>query len=187
MLTMKVYHISREDLGNWPMMEPRIPHFASNEEDHITNRICVAPTIIGCLKALEIPESIGSEEEQFFEFNKNGKPVPLYLYSANVDVSDLVAPTIEQVPDVWITGELWVISKYPFKKEANLTVRKHMDLPNCAYSRYCITKEGCEEVCDKVSAPAIYADDMYNFSFIGHNLYRDAMAIKYAEENRLYY
>ena len=194
MIELKVYHISRTDLGDAVRMVPRIPDFCDEHEENTTiKRICVAPTIIGCIRALELPESMclswhgAHGDENFFAFNRDGKPFPLYLYSATIPTAFLYSPTVEQVPDVWITGGLWVLSPCNFKKEANLTIRKHMDLPNCAYSRYVITKEGDDEVADRISAPVIYGNDMYNFSFIGHNIHRDAAAQKYAEDNRLYY
>lgn len=186
MRKMKVFHISRKDLGSIVRLEPRIPEFHADGEDRVIPRICVAPTILGCIRALELPSSIVGEEA-FFDVNKDGKPYPLYLYSSKVNVLDLRQPTNEEVQDYYNTGELWITAPWWFNKIADLTIRKHMDLPNCAYSRYCITEVGKDEVCDKVAAPEVYGDDSLNFSFIAHNLCRDAEAMKYAEENRLYY
>ncbi len=100
---LRVYHITfNNDLGAEVILEPRVPKCIAEDEDKVTPRICVAPTILGCFRAHGIPLSKVLE--------------PKYTcYYADIDVGDLYAPSIEEVPDVCITGELWVMKPHLFK------------------------------------------------------------------------
>lgn len=107
---MRVYHISQKSLGGSIILKPGIPECAVKSlEDLEIKRICVAPTILGCLRALELP---GSDYKTKYD---DGETKQLFCYFADVDVGDLYQPTINQVPDACLTGELWILKPYEFK------------------------------------------------------------------------
>lgn len=111
MKTMKLYFISKRDLGNQTNLFPRVPPSIMRDvtdaiEDDKTERICCAPTVTGCIRALNIPMRFYSSASDYH--------IHFWLYSADVPVDLIIQPTQEQVPDVWITCELWVIKPYIF-------------------------------------------------------------------------
>lgn len=53
----------------------------------------------------------------------------VYVYTADVKVQDIIQPSIEQVPDVFMTGEMWVIKPIKVSYMCNLSVSdKHISL-----------------------------------------------------------
>ena len=107
----------------------------------------------------------------------------VYVYYTIVNVEDVYEPTIAQVPDVWLSGELWLTESTLFVKEYNAKIRRHMNLPNCAYSRYSFVREGSDEVVDRIQATHIYGDQD-SFSFIDLNPDTCLEALEYAEQHR---
>ena len=53
MTRMHVYHISMKDLGDEIILEPKIPDIVAFGEDEHTKRICVSPSILGCLRSVQ--------------------------------------------------------------------------------------------------------------------------------------
>lgn len=74
----------------------------------------------------------------------------IYLYEADIEIGNIYRPTENDVPDAFYTGELWILDAYDvdFYKVKCYNIRKHMDLPNCTYSRYAVTEEKEDEIID---------------------------------------
>lgn len=173
MTRLKVYRIITNDIGDVVVFEPSIPiNFAKNE-DTSTPRIPCARTIYQCIMSAELTKLITVDD-----------PVlDVCVYSTIVNVENIYEPTIAQVPDVWLSGELWLTESTLFVKEYNAKIRRHMNLPNCAYSRYSFVREGSDEVVDRIQAAHIYGDKD-SFSFIDLNPDRCLEALEYAEQHR---
>jgi hypothetical protein len=83
------YHISAQWLGVRPALRPRIPRDRVLFENATVKRICVAPTLAGCLLALQ-----GAYYNQGL----------WYVYATDVQPVEPVS-----VPDAPQTGELWLL------------------------------------------------------------------------------
>jgi len=100
---MKLYFVS--DKNNLKVLYPRIPNNSMTKygiEDSKIKRVSVCPTIKGCLKAL----------------SKNIRNKKLFVYSVR-EISNLRIknPSKEEVPDVYITREKWILGKTILKFE----------------------------------------------------------------------
>lgn len=181
MRKMKAYRIELRDRGDSITYEPYIPKSVAHYEDHETPRIPCAPTILGCLRSLQITQNPDIDKHQL-----DNHWVNLYLYEAYIDVEFLHVPTEKEVFDAFYTGELWILNtQATFFKVSEYRIRKHMELPNCAYNRYAITKADEDEVLDMVATAAVYGDTT-TFSYIDFDPDRAAAARAYAEVNCLY-
>lgn len=90
----KYYHLSKE--SDLSIVEPSIPdnYMTKNKfEDHKTKRVCFAPSINQCLMAI----SRNLTGETFYVYT---------LYES--DYKKIKKPSVNQVPDVNITGEVWI-------------------------------------------------------------------------------
>ena len=90
----KYYHLSKE--SDLSIVEPSIPdnYMTKNKfEDHKTKRVCFAPSINQCLMAM----SRNLTGETFYVYT---------LYES--DYKKIKKPSVNQVPDVNITGEVWI-------------------------------------------------------------------------------
>lgn len=107
-----LYHISLEKLNN-NSLSPRIPESRAKWENTEIPRICLSPTIEGCLTAIN---------ENFSEllYQQNSLDIPLigYIYSIDertINVSNLVLPEElydkAYVFDSLVTQEHWVINQ----------------------------------------------------------------------------
>lgn len=85
---IKLYHLSKDEITE---LVPRIPE--SDFEDQETPRICFAKDIQGCLIGINEDADITNET-----FN---------VYS--ITTADYYEPTEEEVADVAITGEVWIL------------------------------------------------------------------------------
>lgn len=85
---IKLYHLSKDEITE---LVPRIPE--SDFEDQETPRICFAKDIQGCLIGINEDADITDET-----FN---------VYS--ITTADYYEPTEEEVADVAITGEVWIL------------------------------------------------------------------------------
>ena len=170
---MIYYRICFEDLGDSVVIHPSIPKHPAKDEDKVIPRICVAPTIYQCIKALELTNFI----------TKDTPSIKVYVYLTsinNLNISTLYYPT--SVPDAWITGEMWIKDSCLFRKAFTATIRKQMEIPNTGYSRYSFVRDGCEEVPDRYCATSIYGTED-SFSFIELDNDRIEYALQYASEN----
>lgn len=148
---MRVYHLTKLNLGKALKLKPNIPECAVKAfEDISTPRICAATSIIGCLRALELPGSdLGSDHDIGTD---------IYCYVADVDVNLLYQPTIQEVKDVFITGEVWIKQPHEFKLLRIFKLKKLEEVENSLYSRY-------------VLIDPVYSseDGNYTMKFISHN------------------
>lgn len=184
MNTIKVYRIELEDKGNIVALNPYIPNGACHYEDKITPRIPCATTILGCLRSLQIPSNPGINKE---ELNHSGAKI--YLYEADVEARYIYRPTDNEVPDAYYTGELWILNTQDvdFYKVRGYNIRKQLELPNCAYTRYIVNEEErISEVLDFIATTVVYGDSM-SFSYIEFDPDRAEEARNYAEKHGLYY
>ena len=94
------YHISEQDLDG-VILNPRIPTnswFIDNGyEDGKTPRICVAKSIDNCLTA------IGDDIK--------GMVLNVYIIESINEELKTKKPSKEEVPDVEITNEIWILNK----------------------------------------------------------------------------
>lgn len=93
-----MYHLSTKNLHG-KVLTPRIPvnFFTKNGyEDSKTARVCFTPTIDQCLMAI----------------SQNLEGVELYVH-VPMEKHKVYKPSVKQVPDSKVTGELWV--KEPVK------------------------------------------------------------------------
>ena len=102
---IKLYHLSKDKITE---LIPRIPE--SDFEDQETPRICFAKDIQGCLIGINEDADITGET-----FN---------VYS--ITTADYYEPTEEEVADVAITGEVWVLKpvKPIFEYKIKVTGKK---------------------------------------------------------------
>lgn len=100
-----LYHISREDL-NHKVLNPRIPKNRYGCEDGKTPRVCFAITIEGCLNAINRNSNT--------EFN---------VYIPKERSLRYKLPTKDEVCDVSMTGEVWVLEPVTLIKIATLYVK----------------------------------------------------------------
>lgn len=91
---MIVFHLSERPLGRCPRLVPRIPRDRLPLENGSIQRICVAPTIAGCLLAL-----------RGCYYNRG-------YWWVYVTAGDPVEPI--GVPDAQRTGEVWFIRPMEF-------------------------------------------------------------------------
>lgn len=88
---LKLYHISEVKLND---LEPRIPNnflTKNNFEDNTTKRVCFCPSIDQCLMAM----------------SSNLKNKILQVYS--IKTNNYISPKIDDVPDVKLTDEKWIL------------------------------------------------------------------------------
>ena len=115
MNSMKVYHISLTPLESLQLF-PRVPeNIAEGYEDDRTNRICVCPTIPGCIMSTGLISQLAAD---------NKEKAVVYVYSAEVPFIYLKQPSVDEVPDAWSTGELWVMVPWTFQLEDTYDLHK---------------------------------------------------------------
>lgn len=88
---LKLYHVSEVELND---LKPRVPNnfLTKNDfEDNTTKRVCFCPSIDQCLMAM----------------SSNLKNKILHVYS--IKTKDYISPKIDDVPDVKLTDEKWVL------------------------------------------------------------------------------
>ena len=135
MKSITVYRVETHDLGDKIMMEPWIPDGLEGE-DRKTERIPVCQSIYGCLMAMEMLSKLSGRWPEAFEaLTETDKIVRLFLYSAVASVRKLSFPN-KEVPDQFYTGELWLTGNTEFESNGCIFVRKLLDIPTTAYSKY---------------------------------------------------
>ena len=176
MNSILVYKICFEDFGNTVFLDPQIPLHPAKNEDNKINRIPVCTTIPNCITALELASMI----------TKDNPILTVYVYATEVPIEYLEHPNKYdvKVQDQWRTGELWVMHPWTFIKIGKATIRKHMEIPWSAYSRYAFTMENFDEVLDRICATPVYGE-MTSFSFIDLDHERIEFTLKYYGENNI--
>lgn len=98
-----VHHLSAEPLGGRVALRPRVPRDRMPFENRSVRRVCVASTVEGCLKALR-----GC-------FYNRG----VWHHYVTAVPRDLLAEPVG-VPDVHLTGELWLLEPTEFEYAGSL-------------------------------------------------------------------
>lgn len=104
---MKLYHVSSQKKSKL-RLEPRIPKnfFTENGAENSTiPRVCLSDSVKGCLRGISM--------------NLDGKT--LHVYEANSN-KDIHVPSIKEVPDSKITGEVWSLSPIDLKFKKTISV-----------------------------------------------------------------
>lgn len=109
---MIVYRVYSEFLGYEIIASPKIPKnymTLKGYEDNHTKRVCLCKTVDDCLTALS-----NDLEDTVF-----------YVYTA--DIENVYYPTIDELPDVELTGELWGFNDLKMKYVKTIKVsNKHI-------------------------------------------------------------
>ena len=91
-----LYFVTKADMKSKTTLEPRIPqNFLTDNgfEDNKIKRVCFSTSINGAVTAL----------------SQNLKNTDLFVYSPiGIEKRDIYTPSISQVPDRSITGEVWI-------------------------------------------------------------------------------
>lgn len=88
---MRVYHLSSTWLGPAVVLHPRVPRDPMPGERSRVRRVCVAPTVAGCLRALR---TTYYARERWVVYVS--------------DEAETVPPL--GVPDAEVTGERWILT-----------------------------------------------------------------------------
>lgn len=116
-----LFHISCEDLDGKTLL-PRVPQngcVSAGLEDAVTPRVCFCTSIEGALGALA-NDSI-----------PYGRVYNVYIPTRRLHVH---WPTVYQVPDAILTGEVWCLEPVKVRKVAELTVLERADtIPSSNY------------------------------------------------------
>lgn len=121
----KLYFVSGDNFDG-KTLYPRVPASAlmdyDNAEDDSTNRICFSPSIDKCLMGLSQ--------------NLTGRTYYIHIIDPSVKVTaDMIQhPTADQVPDVKITGEVWIIKPVKMKCIGRIKVLKDDGKPGHPYT-----------------------------------------------------
>lgn len=86
---MQYYFASKERMNNM-IIEPRIPKNRLPDENNKIKRICVSQSINGCLTAV------------------GGFKIGDVVYIHKCQYNDPIQPDINDVCDVYLTGEVWI-------------------------------------------------------------------------------
>ena len=106
---MKLYHLSKISMND-DALAPRVPlnYFTKNGyEDSKTARVCLSTSIDGCLRAL----------------SQNITGLELYVHVADGNYKAYY-PSVEEVPDCKVTGEVWVTKPVTLKCIGKIKVIK---------------------------------------------------------------
>lgn len=116
---MKLFHLSTSNL-NGKVLKPRVPYnwlISNGFEDNKTKRVCFAPDIDSSLRAM----SSNIEGKEFYIHMPKNKP------------KKIKTPTISQVPDSSITGEIWVMEPVELICIGKITILKSDDTDEYEY------------------------------------------------------
>lgn len=116
--TSSMYHLSTTNLNN-KTLTPRIPKnylIDNGFEDKTTKRVCFSPSIDKSLRA--------------FSSNLSGKVLYVHIPDQECEV---YKPSVKEVPDVKITGEMWVKESVKLKCIGKIKVIKSSDGPGYSY------------------------------------------------------
>lgn len=102
---MRYFFISRRSHDN-KILKPRIPKNRMPSEDDKTARICVSTSIAGCLAAVQ-----GLKE---------GNTIYIHTCESN----QVIQPTVDQVPDIFFTGEVWITESVEMELIGKIKITK---------------------------------------------------------------
>ena len=104
---MNIYHLSQNNLDG-KILSPRIPsNFLTKNgyENNKTKRVCFAKSIDGCLRGM----------------SQNLKGMKFYVHIPE-DTHAIYTPTLAEVPDCKVTGEVWIKEPVKLKCIGMITV-----------------------------------------------------------------
>lgn len=140
-----VWHISETFLGDEVLLEPRSPRYPMSGENEAIPRICVCMSIYGCILAIS-PNILHLVDKTDF-----------YLYYSYIDPSKIYQPCDDEVPDSWVTGELWITEPHTFYLKDKYIINKHADILGTPYSRYEYRASCIEDsIMDRIYAEPVY-------------------------------
>ena len=116
-----LYFISKDNLDG-KILEPRVPDnfFTKNGyEESETGRVCFAPSIDQCLMGL----SQNLTNKEFFVH------IPIITKDTKI-----YTPTLSEVPDAKITGEIWITTPIKIKNIGKIRVIKDSGKPGRKFS-----------------------------------------------------
>lgn len=93
---------------------PRVPVTHMQGEDSVTKRICVAPTIEDCLSGIGLTGRLHrclAANEDALSYVTAGREMYPILIAEFSDFEEYYSPTPEQVPDVGMTNEHWILNR----------------------------------------------------------------------------
>lgn len=93
-----------------PVFMPAVPWTAMNGEDRTVPRICVAPTLEGCISAIKPQGAFRrclNANPDAKSYENDGEAYPVLI--AEFHGVRCEAPSAAQVPDVGTTGERWIL------------------------------------------------------------------------------
>lgn len=127
---MKLYHMSHGVTRPKFRMVPRIPASCMKDENREIKRICVAPTIAGCLRGRR---GVNSDEHVKIVY----RPYRSYCDpNATIYVADAEPVEPVGVPDAEYTGELWLTKPTTFTKVGEINYRDIYNDPNSDITIY---------------------------------------------------
>lgn len=131
---MEVFRLDHRT-GHKLRLVPRVPVNRMAFEDKETSRVVCAPTVGGCVAALDLVTGrrIYEVDPERFERLNTSRYADEYecvfnyqLYRAEVD--DLYEPSRKQVPDIRATRELWSFKPITFQRVGKVkTTRTKLD------------------------------------------------------------
>lgn len=134
----QLFHISEKALDGVTLY-PRIPNnelTRNKKEDYSTPRVCFSTFIEGCLQSINTSACC--------------KDYNIYI-PCEIPDSQYI-PTIEQVPDQMLTGEVWVLSPVKLKYYSRLSVHARVD--TCPSKGYWVGDRYIEVACFSYSVHA---------------------------------
>lgn len=118
---LELYFLSPDNM-NGKILSPRVPHnflIKNGYEDGETPRVCFAKSIDGALMAL----------------SQNLKGKELFVHQpVDPDFHNIVEPSLEQVPDVELTTEVWYTDDIEVKTIGKILVEEDDGLPGHKYT-----------------------------------------------------
>lgn len=100
-----LFHLSTNH--NIHILRPIIPQTAGINEDLTIPRICMSPSINGCISALQSP----------------GSEYTVYTHKQNINSLNIKVPLIKDVFDSNITKEVWAIDMVPCIAVAKIYIK----------------------------------------------------------------
>lgn len=105
---MKLYHVSHKDLGKKYTFTPRIPTGGAINEDTTTRRVSAAESVYYCYLGREGIKDLTRYTSNDYKWILNRSPCVVYEF--NVSDNDIYIPTVQEVCDVLITKEYWILT-----------------------------------------------------------------------------
>ena len=156
-----VYHVQYFDQGKAILKNPEIPDDLMADEDEEIPRICITTSIPEAINACA---DVIFKDPNFKYFEHDGFRT-LYLYCAEVKTDALVQPTKWGVPDVWKSGELWLMQPTHFDKCLEYDIQRQCHFEGTPYSRFLFTARGEDPMVDRYIVEPIYGS-IESFSMI---------------------